>query len=492
MVSSQTIQKPTEGIWRRFLILVPLSIALVIVAYSYIKPRLGSYEAVGIHVFNQDSFSAGSVTVDDPSVAEVVSVKQDRYGHVRVRFNACADGETVAQFTTNGNSDVWFLTVHDGVIIENGINFSGWRSIHAGICVFFCVAAALFLSAFWKLWEASWYGYTMVACGGGLLFTFIQFLSFSTLLYYRLTPTLNALLTDVIYMADMFVSLAFLPMSLLALLVSLSNIALIRHEGMRPINCLGVAASLLWFGAVYLWGSFGFIFKSFYNRTYWMRYVDTAFGVAIAFGVCLLLSTIVCAWLASRHKPDRQVDYLIILGCGIRDDGTPCPLLASRVDKAADFDEARVAAGDPPTTFVPSGGKGSDEPISEAESMTNYLMEHRGVERGRIAPETRSTNTAENMLFSREVIEQHAGRDVADMRIGFSTTNYHVFRGYVYGHRAGMAVEGMGSRTKYYFWPNAFLREFVGLLVTKWLAIMQTFLAVAAIYVFAEYILSII
>ncbi|MBR2682501.1 MAG: YdcF family protein [Atopobiaceae bacterium] len=492
MASSQTIKKPTERIWRRFLILVLLSIALLIVSYSYIKPRLGSYEAVGIHVFNKASFDAGSVTVDDPSVVEVTSVKQDRYGHVRVRFNALADGETAAQFTANGYSDYWSLKVRDGAVIEGGINFSGWRAIHASICVFFVVAAALFLSAFWKLWDVSWYGYTMVACGGGLLFTLIQFLSFSILLYYRLTPTLNALLTDVIYMADMFVSLAFLPMSLLAILISLSNISLIRHEGMRPINCLGVAASLLWFGAVYLWVNFGFIFNAFYNRTQWMHYVHTAFGVAIAFGVCLLFSTILCAWLASRHMPDKQVDYLIILRCGIRDDGTPCPLLAGRVDKAADFDERRIAAGDPPTTFVPSGGRGSDEPISEAESMANYLVEHRGVERGRIVPENRSTTTAENMLFSREVIDQHSGRDVADMHVGFCTTNYHVFRGYVYGHRAGMAVEGMGSRTKYYFWPNAFLREFVGLLATKWLAILQTFLAVASIYVFAEYVLSII
>ena len=28
----------------------------------------------------------------------------------------------------------------------------------------------------------------------------------------------------------------------------------------------------------------------------------------------------------------------------------------------------------------------------------------------------------------------------------------------------GWNIDGMGSHTKWYFWPNAFLREFVGLL----------------------------
>ena len=30
--------------------------------------------------------------------------------------------------------------------------------------------------------------------------------------------------------------------------------------------------------------------------------------------------------------------------------------------------------------------------------------------------------------------------------------------------RVGMRAVGMGSRTKWYFWPNAAVREFVGLL----------------------------
>ena len=32
---------------------------------------------------------------------------------------------------------------------------------------------------------------------------------------------------------------------------------------------------------------------------------------------------------------------------------------------------------------------------------------------------------------------------------------------------SGWNIDGMGSRTKWYFWPNAFLREFIGLLAAR-------------------------
>ena len=55
-----------------------------------------------------------------------------------------------------------------------------------------------------------------------------------------------------------------------------------------------------------------------------------------------------------------------------------------------------------------------------------------------------------------------------------------------------MAVAGMGSKTRAYFWPNAFLREFVGLLAAKWKDILLLFVVIAAIYGFAEYVLTMV
>ena len=53
------------------------------------------------------------------------------------------------------------------------------------------------------------------------------------------------------------------------------------------------------------------------------------------------------------------------------------------------------------------------------------------------------------------------------MKIAFSTTNYHVFRGYILSRKCGFDAKGISAPTKTYFYPNAFLREFVGLLVDQ-------------------------
>jgi hypothetical protein len=49
-------------------------------------------------------------------------------------------------------------------------------------------------------------------------------------------------------------------------------------------------------------------------------------------------------------------------------------------------------------------------------------------------------------------------------KVVFATTNYHVFRSGTYARKAKMRAVGIGSKTKWYFWPNASVREFISLL----------------------------
>lgn len=92
--------------------------------------------------------------------------------------------------------------------------------------------------------------------------------------------------------------------------------------------------------------------------------------------------------------------------------------------------------------------------------MQRYLLEQ-GITKEQIMPETKSTNTFENMKFSKELIAD------SDAKVVFSTTNYHVFRSGIFSAQAGLNAEGMGSKTKWYFWPNAFIREFIGLILSQ-------------------------
>ena len=133
--------------------------------------------------------------------------------------------------------------------------------------------------------------------------------------------------------------------------------------------------------------------------------------------------------------------------------------MKGRLDLALDFDKKQREAGGKEARFLVSGGQGPDEVRPEAHAMRDYLQEQ-GIAPERIDVEDRSTDTAENMRFSRDII--HASDPAA--KVAFFTTNYHVFRAGLKARRVKMRAVGMGAKTRWYFWPNAAVREFVGLL----------------------------
>ncbi len=72
-----------------------------------------------------------------------------------------------------------------------------------------------------------------------------------------------------------------------------------------------------------------------------------------------MIGTMIANAVVVRYRPDYDKDYVIILGCGIRKDGTPLPLLAGRIDRAMNFAKAQKEATGKDITFITSGGQGS-------------------------------------------------------------------------------------------------------------------------------------
>lgn len=144
------------------------------------------------------------------------------------------------------------------------------------------------------------------------------------------------------------------------------------------------------------------------------------------------------------------------MGSKIKSDGTLTPLLKGRVDRAIKFGNNQFLKTKKKIIYVPSGGKGSDEIISEAMAIKNYLLA-KEIEEKNILIEDKSTSTIENMKFSKKKINQIK----ENAKIAFSTTNYHVFRSGVIACDVGFDCEGMGSATKWYFYSNALIREFI-------------------------------
>ena len=255
----------------------------------------------------------------------------------------------------------------------------------------------------------------------------------------------------------MLISFPFILVFSAALCVS--NISLIRHEGRRLVNVLGIILSfLLVAGELFLF-RFDYYVSGSQREVMIHDLIGNLFAACYLYFECMLIGAIVADSIAASYEPEKDKDFLIILGCGFRKDGTPSPLLRGRIDRALDFARRQKAETGKDLIFVTSGGQGPDEPCSESECMKRYLLQQ-GISEDQIIEEDRSTDTRENMRFSKEKIWQVN----PEGKIAFSTTNYHVFRSGLYARRVKMRAQGMGAKTKWYFWPNASVREFVGLL----------------------------
>ena len=259
--------------------------------------------------------------------------------------------------------------------------------------------------------------------------------------------------------AKNYMLLSFPFLLLFSAALCTSNISLIRHEGKRLVNVLGIILSFLLIGGVVFIFIFDYAVSGSMREVMFHDLIANLFSAVYLYFECMLIGAIIANAIAARYEPEPDKDFLIILGCGIRKDGTPTPLLRGRIDRALDFAEKQKSQTGKEPIFIASGGQGPDEAISESACMKRYLLE-RGVPADRIIEEDLSTDTAENMRFSKEKIwAVNPGGKIA-----FSTTNYHVFRSGLYARRVKMRAVGMGADTKWYFWPNAAVREFVGLL----------------------------
>ena len=332
----------------------------------------------------------------------------------------------------------------------------------------FSIFLAQILTIIFMLWEyldnnrKGEFSYSMVACGALAFFSFVT-LAFGAYKYMNHAVKTFGSYINIVADTGQVMLLVLTPfMFAMSVFLMISNIWLIRHEGKRLVNTLGIGFGLLWIiGTLLTLGPFIF-FNFTIPMPSIMRYVLI---YVMCYFECMFIVTGFSAVLAVHYKPKHDRDYIIILGCRIRKDGTPTPLLKGRVDAAIRFEQKQFKETGKHAIFVPSGGRGDDEVLSEAESMKNYLME-KGIPEERILIEDKSANTFENMKFSKGVIEGVSG-NIKKKKIAFATTNYHVFRGYVLSRKNDFVAKGISAGTKRYFYPNAFLREFIGLLVDQ-------------------------
>ena len=137
------------------------------------------------------------------------------------------------------------------------------------------------------------------------------------------------------------------------------------------------------------------------------------------------------------------------------------PLLARRIDRGYEVLTALARIRDEGPLLIVSGGKGSDERVSEAKSMFTYLTD-RGVQPGQIILEEHSRTTEENLRFSKDLMD----RVRPDAQCLIVTSNFHVFRAAMLAQRLGLRGQVTGAPVAGYYWPSAMLREFAAVFLS--------------------------
>ena len=396
-----------------------------------------------------------------------LSMRPDSPGTVYVSFhNKENDFSAVGAYRVLGTGHI---------IDESNGNFTGDRAVLVIVTVYVGLMALTMLLHFKMAKGPDFYSYeTIYAAGFFVFLTLTAFVLVLGTVYRTVNPARFSMMdfyNSISGSSVTFVNLTSPLILLFAVLMIVSNVELLRHERKRLANVLGILISILMLAgaALILWlAARDFMGSDLEGRIH-TTIINIA-GTIYMYFECMLFGSVLCGLMAARHKAGPVQDYLIILGCRFRKDGSLTPLLKGRVDRAiAFFKEQRDTTGKS-AVFVPSGGQGSDESMPEAEAMRRYLSAQ-GIPDELILVEDQSKNTYQNMAFSKKIIEEDFAKGTHDAgapRVLFSTTNYHVFRGGVWASLAGLRAEGIGSPTKWWFWPNAFMRECIGLLQNRW------------------------
>lgn len=153
----------------------------------------------------------------------------------------------------------------------------------------------------------------------------------------------------------------------------------------------------------------------------------------------------------------KKSDYTIVLGAGLR--GSKLSItLTQRVNKALEY----INQGDDTGYLVVSGGQGVGEDITEAEGMKRFFIDN-GIDSERIIKEENSTDTYQNLQFSKELIERHSGKSIEELNIKIVSSGFHLARAKLLCNALGFKnVTLCGSEINPIFIPTYYIREFIG------------------------------
>ena len=193
---------------------------------------------------------------------------------------------------------------------------------------------------------------------------------------------------------------------------------------------------------------------------YFKKLCNSKFGKIITYVIagiiilCIIFAVYAGIKIASAmNNPPNGSTTAIVLGCKVNPGG-PSLMLKYRIDTAYQF-----LKDNPKAKCIVSGGKGDDEPMSEAECMYKELNAM-GIDKNRIYMEDKSTNTRENIQFSKEIIANEG----LPPEMPIITNDFHQYRAREIARMYDIISYSVSGRTPVSMFPTYFLREIGGVL----------------------------
>lgn len=244
-----------------------------------------------------------------------------------------------------------------------------------------------------------------------------------------------------------------LPLSifLVSFVFIAAGITSIRKEGFSAAHILSIAFGI---------GVWGFFLAAWFMFTGHIPTVIREILVLIVMAAIYILFTFAALFLYSLFyqivPKNRSCDFVIVHGAGLLEGRRVSPLLARRLEKGIQI----YKLSGKKAKIIVSGGQGKDETISEAQAMKDYLLSH-AIPTESIILENQSKTTMENLRFSKKIMDGL----MKSYRCIFVTNDYHVFRAGTYARKIGLKADGIGCKTAFYYWPNAFIREYIAIMI---------------------------
>ena len=176
-------------------------------------------------------------------------------------------------------------------------------------------------------------------------------------------------------------------------------------------------------------------------------------AISIILLLCILLAIIISGMMIFKmNNHPNEPNNIIVLGCKVKGI-KPSLMLKRRLDTAYEYllENNDVIA-------IVSGGKGSDEQISEAQCMKEYLVS-KGISESRIIMEDKSTSTFENFKFSKDILKE---RNLSTDTITVVTDGYHQLRASMIAKKLNFKTYSISGYTSWYLLPTYFVREWFG------------------------------